>query len=133
MGIFRKLKQWVAGIGVSVGIGIARSQAKKNLSTNKPVKDALHFVNKAIQSRFVAEGDGKQKALQYAKDLMMLAHAYTDAYGDKDSPSCISDEERDALDLLWDGIVDKYVPQDRIAEWIDLAFDYAEELVKKSV
>lgn len=127
--MFRKLKQWFAGLGVS----IARSHAKKSLSTNKPVKDALHFVNKAIQSRFTVEGDGKQKALQYAKDLMMLAHAYTDAYGDKASPSCISDDERATIDSLWDGIVDKYVPPERITEWVDLAFDYAEELVKKSV
>ena len=127
--MFRKLKQWFAGIG----IGLARSHAKKSLTTNKPIKDALHLVNKAVQSRFTVEGDGKQKALQYAKDLMMLAHAYADAYGDKETPSSISNEELAALDAMWADIIDKYVPPERIAEWIDFAFDYADELVKKSM
>ena len=129
MAIFKSIKKWFLGLGIS----IARSKAKSSLATNQPVKDALHLVNQAIQSRFVVEGDGKQKALQYAKDLMMLAHAYADAYGDKDSPSCISEQERAALDSMWDDIIDKYVPPERLSEWIDYAFDYAYNLVKKSV
>lgn len=129
MGIFRKIKQWFIGLGVS----IARSRAKKKLNTNQPVKDALHMVNRAIQSRFVVEGDGKQKALMYAKDLMMLAHAYADAYGDKETPANISDTELSVIDSMWDSIIDMYVPPERLAEWVDSAFDYADELLKKNV
>lgn len=127
--MFRKLKQWLVGIG----IGIARSHAKDRLNSNQPVKDAIHLANKALQSRFTMEGDGRQKAVEYAHDLMLIANAYVDAFGDPATPASISNEELAAINEKWDEIVDRYVPASRISEWLDAAFDYADDLIKKSI
>lgn len=110
---------------INIATGWAKSAALAKIRTNAVIKDVVHSGNRKLAEKVKIKGSGID-GVNYGKDLIDLGQKYIDAYSNDGE---IDTEELRKIDTACDEMVDKYLPDEKISSWIDIAFDWVKELV----
>lgn len=110
---------------INIATGWAKSAALAKIRTNDVIKDVVHAGNRKLAEKVKIKGAGID-GVNYGKDLVDLGQKYIDAYSNDGE---IDTDELRNIDTACDGMVDKYLPNEKISQWIDTAFAWVKELI----
>ena len=89
----------------------------KRYVTNKAVKETVHGLNKSFAAKVKVEG--KEKVISVANDVSACVGARLEGFADDGK---IDDAELAAINAQDDAVIDKYLSDEKIDEFIDKLF-----------